>query len=226
MRIGVLGTGIVGRMNAGKLAQLGHDVWLGTRDVTKAVSKTEKDAMGNQPLSEWLKQNPKVRLATFSETAKHGEIVVNAIKGEHSIEGLRMAGEQNLNGKVLMDISNPLDFSKGMPPSLLVSNIDSLGEQIQRAFPKARVVKTLNTVNALLQTEPGRLAKGEHHIFMGGNDDDAKAEVMELLNQYGWRNVIDLGDITAARGTEMMLIIWVRLMGKLGTPMFNFRIVT
>ena len=113
-----------------------------------------------------------------------------------------------------------------MPPTLLVSNSDSLGKQIQRVFPKTRVVKTLNTVGAILQTDPQKLANGDHQIFVGGNDPAAKGEVVKLLNEYGWGKVMDLGDITSARGTEMLMIIWVRLMGTLGTPMFNFRVVT
>jgi predicted dinucleotide-binding enzyme len=226
MKIGVMGTGIVGRTHAARLAQLGHDVYMGTRDITKAVSKIEKDSMGNIPLKDWLVQNPEVKLVTFSEAAWKGEMVINATRGEHSLEALRSAGEQNLNGKVLVDISNPLDFSKGMPPTLLVSNDDSLGEQIQRTFPKVKVVKTLNTVNAILQADPMKLANGDHDIFIGGNDPGAKAEVMKLLLQYGWKNVIDLGDITTARGMEMLMIIWVNLMGKLRTPMFNFHVVT
>jgi predicted dinucleotide-binding enzyme len=216
----------VGRTNAARLAQLGHDVYIGTRDVSKAMSRVDRDARGDLPIKDWLMMNPGVKLVTFREAAEKGELIINATKGEHSIEALRSAGEQNLNGKVLVDISNPLDFSKGMPPTLLVSNSDSLGEQIQRTFPKVKVVKTLNTVNATLQAEPMKLAKGDHDIFIGGNDPSAKAEVERLLGQYGWKNVIDLGDITSARGMEMLLIIWVSLMGKLGTPMFNFRVVT
>ncbi|HEY3418946.1 MAG TPA: NAD(P)-binding domain-containing protein [Methanomassiliicoccales archaeon] len=226
MKIGVLGTGSVGRANAARLAQLGHEVYMGTRDVPKAMSQVENNPRGDPPIKEWLKQNPRVRLVTFREAAEKGDLIINATKGEHSIEALRAAGEQNLSGKVLMDISNPLDFSKGMPPTLLVSNSDSLGEQIQREFPKAKVVKTLNTVNAALQADPMKLANGDHDMFIGGNDPSAKAEVRQLLNQYGWKNVNDLGDITTARGMEMLLIIWVNIMGKLDTPLFNFRVVT
>jgi 8-hydroxy-5-deazaflavin:NADPH oxidoreductase len=199
---------------------------MGTRDVSKTMSKEDNDAMGNPPVKVWLSQNPKVKLVSLGEAAKHGEMIVLAVKGEHALESLRMAGEQNLNGKILIDITNPLDFSRGMPPSLLVSNTDSLGEQIQRAFPKVKVVKTLNTVNAILQAEPSKLANGEHHIFMGGNDSAAKEEVVKLMTQYGWKNIIDLGDIKSSRGAEMMLIIWVNLLSTLKTPMFNFRIVT
>lgn len=124
-----------------------------------------------------------------------------------------------------MDVSNPLDFSSGMPPSLSVCNTDSLGEQIQRAFPNARVVKTLNTINANVMVNPLLVAGGDHDVFVSGDDADARARVSELLKSwFGWRSVIDLGDITTARGTEMMLPVWVRLWGALGTPMFNFKI--
>lgn len=225
MKIAILGTGIVGRSHAARSVQLGNEVYMGTRDVAMTMSRTEKDRMGMPPLKDWLKENPRVRLVMFRDAAKQGEIVINAIVGEHVIEALRSAGEENLNGKVLIDISNPLDFSKGMPPTLLISNNDSLGEVIQRTFPKVKVVKTLNTVNAILQADPSKLANGDHHVFVGGNDPAAKQEAVKLLERYGWKKILDLGDITTARGMEMMLIIWVNLMGKLGTPNFNFRVV-
>jgi predicted dinucleotide-binding enzyme len=152
--------------------------------------------------------------------------VVNATQGAVSIDALKAAGEKNLEGKVLLDLANPLDFSKGMPPSLTVCNTDSLGEQIQRAFPRTKVVKTLNTMTALLMVDPARVGGGNHHVFVSGNDAGAKARVSGLLRQwFGWREVIDVGDITTARGTEMLLPIWVRLWGALGTPFFNFKIV-
>ena len=151
--------------------------------------------------------------------------MINATSGSGSLQALELAGESNLNGKILIDISNPLDFSKGFPPSLTVCNTDSLGEQIQRAFPNARVVKTLNTTTAAVMVDPAKVAGGDHHLFVSGNNAAAKARVTELLRQwFGWRNVIDLGDITTARGAEMLLPLWVRLMGPLGTPMFNFKI--
>ena len=126
---------------------------------------------------------------------------------------------------MLIDIANPLDFSAGMPPTLFVKDTDSLGEQIQRAFPDAKVVKTLNTINATLMVDPAELADGDHTIFVCGDDAGAKATVTELLRSFGWKDVIDLGDITTARGTEMLLPIWLRLMAPLGTPAFNFKIV-
>ena len=130
-----------------------------------------------------------------------------------------------MNGKVLVDISNPLDFSKGMPPSLSVVNTDSLGEQIQRRFPEARVVKTLHTINAYLMVDPAQLAGGDHTVFVSGDDPGAKGAVTDLLRSFGWTDIIDLGDITTARGTEMLLPMWLRLFGALQKPVFNFKIV-
>jgi 8-hydroxy-5-deazaflavin:NADPH oxidoreductase len=225
MRIGVLGTGIVGRSHAARLVDLGHEVVMGTRDVSRSLSVNTVDYMGNPPLREWLDRNPQVRLTPFSEAAKHGEIVINAINGMHALEGLHLAGNENLDGKVIIDITNPLDFSRGMPPSLFISNTDSLGEQIQRSFPSARIVKTLNTMSAPLQVNPRLLMDGDHHTFISGNDPEAKRVVVQLLEDYGWRNVIDIGDIASARGPEMVLPIWTRLLGVLKTPMFNFKLV-
>jgi hypothetical protein len=225
MNIGILGTGMVGQILAARLAELGHSVVIGTRDPAKTLANTQPDGMGNPPFSAWHKQNPQVKLATFAQAAAHGAIILNATNGSASLEALKLAGAGNLSGKTLIDISNPLDFSKGMPPSLFVSNTDSLGEQIQRAFPEVKVVKALNTTNAHLMARPRQLADGDHSIFVCGNDAGAKAQVVELLNSFGWRDVIDLGDITNARGTEMLLPIWVRLFGALQTPVFNFKIV-
>lgn len=213
MKIGVLGSGMVGQTIAAKLVALGHEVMVGTRSAEK--------------LQEWLDGvGGQARIGSFADTAAHGEIVFNATSDAGSLEALQLAGEANLNGKVLIDIANPLDFSKGMPPSLFISNTDSLGEQIQRTFPNVKVVKTLNTMNAYLMVDPRQLADADHHIFVSGNDAEAKAQVTDILtNWFGWRNVIDLGDITTARGTEMLLPVWIRLWGALGNPMFNFKIV-
>ncbi len=225
MKIGILGTGMVGRSHAGKLAGLGHDVMIGTRVVATTLAVSKPDAMGNPPFSVWHKDHPGVRLGALAEAAAHGEIVFIAINGEAAVEAIKKLG-LDLGAKILIDITNPLDFSKGMPPSLFVSNTDSLGEQIQRTLPKARLVKTLNTVNAFLQVDPRQLADGDHDIFVSGNDVPAKAEVIRILRDwYGWKNIIDLGDITTARGAEMLLPIWVRLWTTLQTPLFNFKIV-
>lgn len=224
MNIGIFGTGIVGRTIAARLVELGHSVVIGTRDPNQTLAKTAPDGMGNPPFSVWQKDNLKVHLATFKEAAAHGELLVNATNSSGSLPALQAAGESNLNGKILIDISNPLDFSRGMPPSLTVCNTDSLGEQIQRAFPNVKVVKTLNTMNARVMVYPRQLAGGDHSIFLSGNDATAKARVSDLLRSFGWEDLIDLGDITTARGAEMILPIWLRLMGALQTPAFNFKI--
>ena len=214
MNIGVLGTGMVGNAIATKLVQLGHVVKMGARSAT------------NEKAAAWVQANGAgASQGTFADAAAFGEIVFNCTSGSAALEVLQQAGADNLKGKVLIDIANPLDFSHGMPPSLTVCNTDSLGEQIQRAFPEVRVVKSLNTVNSNLMVNAA-LLPGEHIMFVSGNDADAKAQVTSILKDwFGWKAVIDLGDITTARATEMMLPIWISLMMKLGTPMFNFAIV-
>jgi predicted dinucleotide-binding enzyme len=200
MNVGVLGTGIVGKTIAAKLRALGHEVLIGSRSAGD-------DAV------------------PFAAAAAHGELVFNCTAGSVSLEALAAAGEENLSGKVLVDVSNPLDFSKGRPPTLSVCNDDSVGEQIQRAFPEAKVVKALNTMNAAIMVDPARVP-GEHDVFMCGNEDEAKAQVSELLQSFGWpaERIVDLGDITAARGPEMYLPLWLRLMGAVG-PQFNIKVV-
>jgi predicted dinucleotide-binding enzyme len=225
VRFGILGTGVVGKTIAVRLDDLGHDVIVGTRNPEETLSRTDPDQYGNPPFGAWQEEHPEVRLGTFAEAAAHGDMVVNATAGAVSLEALEQAGEDNLNGKILIDIANPLDFSKGMPPTLLVSNTDSLGEQIQRRFPEAKVVKTLHTMNAYVMVDPALLAATDHTVFVSGDDAEAKARVSELLRSFGWSDIIDLGDITTARGTEMVLPIWVRLFGVLQKPIYNFKIV-
>lgn len=225
MRFGILGTGVVGKTLAARLAGLGHDVRVGTRDVQETLSRTEPDQFGNPPFGAWQQEHPEVKLGTFGEAAAYAEMIVNATAGAASLEALDMAGGENLNGKILVDVSNPLDFSKGMPPTLSVSNTDSLGERIQRRFPEAKVVKTLQTMNAYLMVDPAQLAEADHTVFICGDDAEAKARVTELLRSFGWTDILDLGDISAARGTEMTLPIWLRLFGALQNPVFNFKIV-
>ena len=224
MNIAVLGTGMVGQALAGRLDALGHAVVVGTRDPQATLGRTEPDGMGNPPFSAWHAQHPGVSLATFAEAAAGAELVVNASSGEAAMEVLRLAGAENLAGKVLVDIANPLDFSAGFPPTLFVKDSDSLGEQVQRAFPEARVVKTLNTLNASLMVEPKTLGEVST-VFVSGDDPEAKATVTGLLQSFGHEDVLDLGGIETARGTEMLLPIWLRLMGTLGTAHFNFKIV-
>ena len=215
MRVGVLGTGVVGQTIATKLVELGDEVTMGARDA------------GNEKAAAWAEgTGERARAGTFSDAAAFGELVVNATLGAGSLAALEAAGSGNLAGKVLVDISNSLDFSAGFPPTLTVVNTDSLGEQIQAAHPEARVVKTLNTMNADVMVNPG-LVPGIHAAFVCGNDVGAKSEVAALLGRFGWpaEAIIDLGDITNARGPEMYLALWIRLYGAVGTPHFNIAVV-
>lgn len=190
MRMGVLGSGMVAQAISARLAELGHDVVIGTRDAEK--------------LKGWQSSNQRVDIGSFSETAAHGEMVFNAT---NSLQALAMAGEANLSGKILVDVSNPLNFSNGFPRSLTVCGTDSLAEQIQRAFPLTKVVKTLNTVTARIMVHPLEVAEGDHHVFISANDVDAKAQVIELLRNFGWINIFDRGDLSTARGTEAYLLL-------------------
>ena len=213
MKIGILGTGVVGQTIGTKLVALGHDVKMGAR------------VSGNEKAEQWVKESgAHASQGTFADAAAFGEIVFNCTSGMASLDALRQAGARHLDGKILIDVANPLDFSNGMPPTLSVCNTDSLAEQIQRAFPGARVVKTLNTMNTNVMVDPG-LVPGDSDVFVSGNDAAAKTRVTEILTTwFGWRSVIDLGDITTARGTEMLLPIWLRLWGTFKTPNINFHI--
>jgi predicted dinucleotide-binding enzyme len=222
MDIAILGTGMVGRTLAARLVELGHTVTVGTRHPQATLGRPA--AQGGEAYSAWAAQNPQVRLAAFAEAAAGAELVVNATNGGASLAVLAQAGAENLAGKVLLDIANPLDFSHGMPPTLFVKDTDSLGEQIQGAYPDLRVVKALNTLNADLMARPATLPEAST-VFVSGNDPEAKRTVTGLLAAFGHQDVIDLGDITTARGTEMFLPLWLRLWGALGTPEFNVRIV-
>ena len=213
MRIGILGTGGVGQTIGTKLVQLGHDVMMGGRDKANAKAAAWVLAAG-----------AKASQGTFEDAASFGELLFNCTSGMGTIAALQQAGEKNLNGKVLVDVANPLDFSKGMPPSLTICNTDSLGETIQRTFPGAKVVKSLNTVNANVMVTPS-LVPGDHDVFVAGNDAGAKATVSGLLRAFGWTHVVDVGDIVAARGLEMYLPFWLRLWGAIGSPNFNIHIV-
>jgi hypothetical protein len=225
MRIAILGTGVVGRALADGFARAGHEVMIGTRDVAALMARTEPDAMGNPPFAAWHPGRVSIAVGTFAEAGRHGELLVNATLGTASIDVLTAAGASEAGGTIVIDTSNPLDFSAGFPPSLYVGNTDSLGEQIQRAFPGIRVVKTWNTMTASLMTNPGALAGGDHTILLCGNDADAKGDVARLLEGFGWTDVLDLGDITNARAMEAYLTLWVRMFSALGTPMVNMKVV-
>ena len=211
MRMGVLGSGMVAQGLSARLAELGHNVVIGTRDPDK--------------LRGWQSSNQRVLIGSFAETARHGEMVFNATNGAGSLNALMLAGEENLADKILVDVSNPFDFSNGFPPFLSVFGTDSLAEQIQRAFPNTRVVKTLNTVTVRVMTHPLEVADGDHHVFISSNDLDAKAPVTELLRSFGWINIFDLGDLSTARGTEAYMLLWLRLYGAMNTAMMNMKIM-
>jgi len=215
MQIGVLGTGVVGRTLGSKLVELGHDVRMGSRQ------------SGNETAAAWVESaGARASEGSFANASTFGQLVINATAGAASLDALHNAGAENLDGKVLMDVSNAIDRNTGFPPQLSVCNNDSLAEQIQRAFPSARVVKTLNTVNAAVMVNPRALG-GRHVVFLSGEDGGAKHQVGELLGSFGWSDdeIIDLGGIETARGTEMYLPLWLRLMVKLGGAAFNIGIV-
>ena len=223
MKIGILGTGIVGQTLAGALAEKRHDVMIGTRDPQETM---QRSSARGPAFRDWHASHQTVKLGTFAEAARFGDALINATSGSGALPALEGAGADALGDKILLDLSNPLDFSKGFPPTLTVCNTDSLAEVLQRAFPRARLVKTLNSTTAALMVNPGAVGGGDHTMFVAGNDGEAKSKVKGWLAEwFGWRDIIDLGDVTNARGIEMLLPIWTRLYGTLGTPMFNFKIV-
>lgn len=220
---GVLGTGTVGQTLAGKLAALGHDVRMGTRDVAASQARTDA-GWGAEPLSTWLEANPSVELATFHDAMAASDILINANSGTVSVDVLALGDPADLDGKILIDIGNPLDFSGG-DLDLTVGITDSLGETLQRTYPSLRVVKTLNTVTSAVMVDPASLGGGDHTMFVAGNHDAAKATVTQMLHSFGWRDVVDLGDISGARGMEAMLILWLRSRMTLNNAMFNVKLV-
>lgn len=214
MQIAVLGTGMVGRALAGRLSELGHDVTVGTRDPAATAAKEE--------YADWAGRYPAVGLATFADATPGAEVVVNATSGAVAVEVLRRAGD--LAGAIVLDVSNGLDFSGGFPPLLSTPQDDSIAEQLQRELPTARVVKSLNTLTADLMIHPERLPD-PGTVFVSGDDPEAKATVTALLHALGHTDVIDLGDVTTARGAEWLMPAWLRVMGAVGTPMFNWKVV-
>lgn len=227
MKLGIVGSSEVARSIATGLLRAGNSTMLSSR----SPDQPREAWSGQMPsLSEWVREQKAAgfgaEAGTFAEAAAFGEVVFNCTLGEASVEALTAAGAENLRGKILVDVANPLDFSHGSSLSLSIANNDSLAETIQRAFPDARVVKTLNTVNAALFFQPGRVP-GIHHVFVAGNDDEAKTWVKDTLltSWFGWQGVIDLGDLTGARGMEMYMLLWFRLLGAMGTPVFNISVV-
>lgn len=229
MKIGIIGTGTVGQTLAEKLNKMGHSVVIGTRNVEEKLSSENPDQYGNPPFSQWQQANSNIPLVNFGEAAEYGDIIINATKGSASIYALHEAGENNLRNKILIDVANPLDMSKGMPPSLIpeLSNTHSLGEEIQQKFPDSKVVKTFNTMWAGIMVNPQTVNNGDHTNFICGNDASAKQEVKNLLIEMGWKAdcIIDIGDISSARGTESFLPVWLRIMNAKQSAAFNLKIV-
>lgn len=214
MKIGVLGTGIVGTTLAGKFAALGRSVKMGARDARNEKARKWVESAGAGASS-----------GTFAEAAAFGDIVFNATAGAGSLDAVRAAGRETLRGKILVDVSNPLDFSRGMPPALFTASAgDSLAERIQKELPDAKVVKTLNTMNASVMVDPARVG-GDTDVFLAGNDPAAKQSVAALLKDLGWKKPVDLGDLTAARGMEAYVLFWLTVYVASKSPEFNIRIV-
>ena len=212
MRIAVIGTGHAGRTLAQGFQRTGHDVVVGTRDPDTTRGREE-----------WLGLD--VPLAALGMVAADADLVVNVTNGLASLAALGEVGSDHLAGKVILDVANPLDFSQGFPPTLSVKDTDSLAEQIQRAFPEARVVKSLNTVTAAVMVDPSTVGDGDTTVFVAGDDQEARAQVSELLREFGWLDIVELDGLQNARGLEMWLPLWVRLMGALGTGQFNIKLV-
>ncbi|MEM1417585.1 MAG: NAD(P)-binding domain-containing protein [Myxococcota bacterium] len=225
MDIAIFGTGTVARELAAALLARGHQVALGTRDPATTRSREAPNA-ATPGFADWQADHPAVRLAPFAEAAAGASLLINATGGAVSLDALAAADLDPSDRRILLDVSNPLDFSQGFPPSLTVCNTASLGEAIQAAYPSLRVVKALNTVAAPLMVNPKALAEGEHTMLICGDDADAKAEVAARLRDwFGWRDVVDVGDMRCARGLEAYLLLWTRLYGALGTPSFSIKLV-
>jgi 8-hydroxy-5-deazaflavin:NADPH oxidoreductase len=222
MRIGIIGSGVVAQTLGSRLIGLGHDLILGTRD----PSKLDDKKMLGATLREWKSQNEgRAKIGTFKEAAAHGDLLINATSGQVSIEALKLAAADKVGAKILIDVANELDFSKGRPPGVLASQEHCLAEKLQAAFPNLKVVKSLNTIGAPVMVDPKALAGGDHTVFVSGNDADAKATVVALLKSFGWTDVLDLGDLSTARGPEMYMAMWLRLWGATNTGQLNIKVV-
>lgn len=226
MKIAVIGTGMVGRAVAARFQELGHDAVIGTRDPAATLTRTDPDDKGTPPFSQWHADHAEIALLPMAEAGAHGEIVINATAGADSLVALELVGAERLAGKVLLTIALPLDLSEGRPPKLLFANDDSLGERVQHAFPDARVVESLNTMQFEVMMDPSILP-GRHNVFVSGDDATAKEVVTHLLHQLGWPadTVVDLGDIITARAAEMYSRLLFTLAQKYGDYHTNIALV-
>lgn len=221
MKISILGTGNVGQTFAEKLVSLGHSVMMGTRKVSETMER--------ETFKSWFTNHSAIALEDMETAAAFGEIIINALNGSASLEAFESFASDRLSDKIILDLSNPLDFSKGFPPALIqkLQNVNSLGEELQKILPKSKVVKTLNTLWCGLMINPSLIGDGNHLNFICGNDQDAKEKVKALLNEFGWKNenILDLGNIDNARGTEAYLLLWTRIYAATNNGAFNIRIV-
>ncbi len=217
MHIAVLGTGGVGRAIAGRLHELGHDVTVGTRDPQATLARTEPDAMGNAPFATWHADRPGVALATYADAAAGAELVVLATSGAAALEVLALAGADAPGRQAAASTSPTRSTSRtASRPRCSSRTPTRSASRCSAAFPEAKVVKTLNTLNADLMVHPQTLGASST-VFVSGDDAAAKATVTGILTSFGHDDVVDLGGIETARGTEMYLPLWLRLMGALGT---------
>ena len=225
MNITVLGSGVVGQALASTFSQLGHQVFMATRDPEATSKRTEPNPQSGLSFSSWYAVNQNIELVPFTAVPKSTNLFINATGGVYSLDILRDVGAEALSEKIIMDVSNPLDFSGGWPPTLALCNTDSLAENIQRTYADCSVVKTLNTLNYQVMVAPD-MVPGKHQVFVSGESVEAKETVTGLLGEMGWSRdrVIDLGGIQTARGTEMMMPMWLGLMGVFGSPIMNFEI--
>ena len=222
MNIGIIGGGGVGQTLGAALVALGHKVTIGIRAATpEELAKSRAQA---KPLAEWIAATGG-KVTTMAQAAKGAKLIINATHGESSIAALTLAGADNLAGKVLIDVGNPLDFSQGMPPALsaAMSGHTSLGEQIQAAFPSAKVVKAFNTIGAAIMVKPSSVA-GEHDLLIAGNDAAAKDTVTTIAKGFGWQHVVDLGDIKGARAMEAQVLLWMQVAQATGAWVHNIHI--
>jgi Predicted dinucleotide-binding enzymes len=211
MKIGILGTGMVGETLGTKFVQLGHQVKMGSRTAN------------NESAAKWVESaGAQASQGTFDDAATFGEMAFICLKGAVFLDVAKTLNPTALAGKVIVDVSNPLEFSNGVM-SLSLCNTNSLGEEVQKALPSAKVVKTLNTVNCGVMVDPAK--GGNPTMFLCGNDADAKKKVTDVLKSMGWRDIIDIGDITKSRGTEALMHLWMNLYGIFGNPHFGWKIV-
>lgn len=224
MKIAILGTGMVGQNLAQSLFAKGHQIMIGTRDAAKAMNSAEPSQYGMPAFGLWIKNHPQLAVGSFAQAIGFGDMVINATNGLVSLEALTQAKADTAGNKILIDVANKLQPVPGAMAKSLANDDTSLGEEIQAAFPNLRVVKTLSTMNTYVMTNPA-IVHQETTAFIAGNDEAAKAEAAKLLKDFGWTDMIDLGDITGARGVEMMMAIWLRLWGVVGSKPFNFKVV-